>query len=214
MPTLTICDRIRKVTDINEKRYDLTDKERFHNNLIEFSFFAKKVIKQMKDLRKLIEGSLVIKRQGNGHQKVLFNLLEKYEELNLKIYLTENPLNHKQVFYKEYNQDLNVAMEHVAENLKNPFEEMYHWSKGEVYDIQALLDAVQLRDSIEKNMKKQEYTKQNTQNDLDNVQTGKKTYRTIFKNQNDTGGMVNKIELVSISNLFYMCFRLKRKLRT
>ena len=44
LPTLTICDRIRKVTDINEKMYDLTDKERFHNNLIEFSFFSKKVL--------------------------------------------------------------------------------------------------------------------------------------------------------------------------
>lgn len=116
----------------------------------------------MKDLRKLIENSLVIKRQGNGHQKVLYNLLEKYEELNLKIYLTENPHQHKQVFFKEYNQDLSVAMDHVAENLKNPFDEMYHWAKGEVYDIQSLLDAVTFRDSIEKNMKKQEYTKQNT----------------------------------------------------
>jgi hypothetical protein len=32
------------VTEINEKRYDMTDKERYHNTLIEFNFFAKKVL--------------------------------------------------------------------------------------------------------------------------------------------------------------------------
>ena len=44
LPTLTICDRIRRSTDINEKRFDMTDKERYHNNLIEVSFFVKKVL--------------------------------------------------------------------------------------------------------------------------------------------------------------------------
>jgi hypothetical protein len=43
-PTQTIIERVRKVTDINEKRYDMTDKERYHNTLIEFNFFAKKVM--------------------------------------------------------------------------------------------------------------------------------------------------------------------------
>jgi hypothetical protein len=59
---LTTCDRIRKAGDISEKRYDLTDKERYHNNLIELSFFVKKVLKQMKELKKIIENSLVAKR--------------------------------------------------------------------------------------------------------------------------------------------------------
>ena len=94
-------------------------------------------------------------------------------------------------------------MEHVVENLKNPYEEMYHWCKGEIYDLQSLQDAITSRDNIEKNQKKLESTKRDTQNDLDNVTTGKKTVRTIFKNQSDTGGMVNKIEITEkeIENL-------------
>lgn len=43
LPTGTIIDRIRVVTEINEKRYDMVDKERYHNTLIEFNFFFKKV---------------------------------------------------------------------------------------------------------------------------------------------------------------------------
>jgi hypothetical protein len=48
MPTGSLIDRIRKTLDINESRYDLTDKERLHNNLVEYTFFAKKVLTQMK----------------------------------------------------------------------------------------------------------------------------------------------------------------------
>mmetsp|Transcript_33621 Transcript_33621/g.32659 ORF Transcript_33621/g.32659 Transcript_33621/m.32659 type:complete len:131 (+) Transcript_33621:228-620(+) len=43
LPTGTIIERIRGVTEINEKRYDMVDKERYHNTLIEFNFFFKKV---------------------------------------------------------------------------------------------------------------------------------------------------------------------------
>lgn len=43
LPTSKIIEKIRSVTEINEKRYDMVDKERYHNALIEFNFFAKKV---------------------------------------------------------------------------------------------------------------------------------------------------------------------------
>ena len=44
LPTMTIIERIRAVTEINEKRYDMVDKERYRNTLIEFNFFFKKVL--------------------------------------------------------------------------------------------------------------------------------------------------------------------------
>ena len=47
-------DRIQKATDINDKKYDLTDKERLHNILVEFSFFTKKVLPQMKGMKKAL----------------------------------------------------------------------------------------------------------------------------------------------------------------
>lgn len=44
VPTATLIDRMHKATDIKERNYDLTEKERFSNAITEFSFFAKKVI--------------------------------------------------------------------------------------------------------------------------------------------------------------------------
>jgi len=42
------------------------------------------------------------------------------------------------IFLKESSSDLKLQMDHMVENLKNPYEEMYHWVKGEIYDLHAL----------------------------------------------------------------------------
>lgn len=87
-------------------------------------------------------------------------------------------------------------MQMTVDDLKNPFTEMYHWCKGEIYDIQAMQSAVAGKDNVEALKNKLEGKKKNTQNDLENVQAGRKTIRTVMKNQNDTGGMIATIENV------------------
>lgn len=60
----------------------------------------------MKQLKKIIESSLVAKRQGIGHSKVLMTLLEKYEDLNMRAYVEGN--FDKLVFLNENTSDLKV----------------------------------------------------------------------------------------------------------
>ena len=45
-----------------------------------------------------------------------------------------------------------------------------------------------------------EKKKTNTQSDLEHVNQGKKSIRTIFKSDKDTNGMLNTIEIVSYSD--------------
>jgi hypothetical protein len=47
-------------------------------------------------------------------------------------------------------------MDHMVDNLKNPYDEMYNWIKGETFDLSALSDAVISRDNLEKLHKKLE----------------------------------------------------------
>ena len=51
---------------------------------------------------------------------------------------------------------------------------------------------------MEQAIKKLENKKKNTQADLENVNAGKKTIRTILKSDKDTTGMLNTIENVRI----------------
>ena len=52
LPTVAIIERMHENTDIKERMYDLTEKERFNNIIIEFTYFAKKVLPQLKIMRK------------------------------------------------------------------------------------------------------------------------------------------------------------------
>lgn len=44
LSSTALIERIRNATMINEKRYDLSDKEKFNNNILEFTYFVKRVL--------------------------------------------------------------------------------------------------------------------------------------------------------------------------
>ena len=92
---------------------------------------------------------------------------------------------------------MNDNVKEMADSLRNPYFNLYHWCKGEIYDIEALTNAVNIIDRIKIRIAENEKKKRATQGDLDNITTGRKTVTTMFKNANDTGNMVAKIEIVS-----------------
>jgi hypothetical protein len=90
----------------------------------------------------------------------------------------------------------------MCDSLKNPYFNLYHWCKGELFDIEAVTSALVSKEKLYKRIQDTEKKKRSTQGDLDNITTGRKTITTLMKNKNDTGNMVNKIEAVSISYVF------------
>jgi hypothetical protein len=74
---------------------------------------------------------------------------------------------------------------------------MYHWAKGELFDIEAINIALNQKDNISNKMLKNEKNKKNQQDNIENVQSGRKTLKTLLKTQDDIGKMSNKVERVS-----------------
>lgn len=85
----------------------------------------------------------------------------------------------------------------MTDALKNPYFNLYHWCKGELFDIISVNNALSGKDKIFEKINKSEKKKRSRQDDLDNVTTGRKTVKTMFKSSGDTGAMVDKIENVS-----------------
>ena len=100
----------------------------------------------------------------------------------------------------------------MSDSLKNPFFNIYHWLKGEIFDIEAVNNALATRDWLNDKVGKNEKKKKSTQENLDNVKQGKTTVKTLFK-QNDVGLMTVKIENVSQIFVSYHLYRPKKKLR-
>lgn len=82
----------------------------------------------------------------------------------------------------------------VSEGMKNPYFNLYHWCKGELFDIEAVYNAIAIKDKLVEKVGKKETKKSGQQKDLDSVTSGRKTIKTVFKNAGDTGNMATKIE--------------------
>ena len=84
---------------------------------------------------------------------------------------------------------------------------MYHWVKGELFDIESVLSALSTKDTIGSKIKKNEKKKKNNEDNIENINAGRKTIKTIFKNKDDTGKMSTNIETVSILNhIFHLTY--------
>lgn len=126
-------------------------------------------------------------------------MLDKYEELNLTNYVDGD--ESKMVFGA--NKDggegsLKESVTALCDNLRNPYLNLYHWVKGEVFDIDAVNIALAKRDEIKLKITKTDKNKKKTEAGLENVNAGKKSMSTLLKTADDAPKMANKIEMVSI----------------
>ena len=195
IPSGTMIEKFREVTEVNERSYDFADRERLSQVVAEFSIYAKKVLIQMKAMKKSLSNFRDVRMQSIANNRVLNTLLDKYEDLNITCYTDNNP--DKLVLNNPEHKQLKEQMEHMVDNQKNSFDQMYHWCKGEIYDIKAVVNAINQKDAFEKMLKKTESKKSNTEADLDNVNAGKKTIRTIFKDEKDQGKLQTTIEIAA-----------------
>jgi hypothetical protein len=141
----------------------------------------------MKGMKKNLSSQREVRLQSICNNRVMQTLFDKYEDLNMNQY-TEGKQD-LLVFNNPESTRMKEQMDHMIDNQKNSFDHMYHWCKGEIYDIKAIVSAISFKENFEKSLKKTEAKKSNTQADLENVNQGKKTLRTILKNEKDAGGL-------------------------
>jgi hypothetical protein len=78
--------------------------------------------------------------------------------------------------------------------MKNPFVDVFHWTKGQVLDLQAISAAVAARNKIATQEQDLIKKKASTQGNLDSLNAGKTTMGTLFKNSGDAGSLANSVE--------------------
>lgn len=82
------------------------------------------------------------KSNSNSDFGVLFKTWPVYEEDCVFNYMAGNK---EKLILNEAgnNPEMKESIENVTENLKNPWEWMYWWVRGEIYDLKALKFAVE-----------------------------------------------------------------------
>lgn len=179
--------------------YDPVKKEQLDRECKEFQHFARQIVPLLREMQKKVAVYMQNKSLNNTNYNYFLSILNKYEELNMANYVEGK--EEKMVFgNQEFKEKDNLKMD-----LKNPYFNLYHWSKGELFDIEAVFNAINTRDKLVEKLGKTEKKKAGQQKDLNDVTAGRKTVKTLFKNDKDTGNMNQKIENVSktILNKFH-----------
>ena len=108
------------------------------------------------------------------------NILAEYEENNLRYY-TENEANQLVLRNMEGNQLLE-SMRYMVEKQRNPYVDLYHWIKGELYDLAAFTLALKERKAVQSNIASLKKKIAGMKSDIESISQGKKTMGTLFKN--------------------------------
>ena len=108
--------------------------------------------------------------QAINDQKGYISMLNNYEEMNLVNYVDGK--EDKMVFGNSQSAETNSETvkkncEKLVENMKNPFFNIYHWVKGETFDIEAVNNALATREYLLEKIGKNNKKVQSTQSDLD-----------------------------------------------
>ena len=167
-------------------------KEILAQKITEFCFFAKGVEPLLRKIKSDLSGYLMSKQRSMSSYKDYASFVSRYEDLNLSHYTDMN--SRDLIFNNPDNKALQDSMISSSGALKNPYIDLYHWVKGELYDLEAVREAIKVRAETLENTRKLEAKKTSTQKDLESVATGKTTVTTLFKNSSDASTMANKIE--------------------
>ena len=114
-------------------------------------------IKQVRAMHAQLEkfSEVIAKMEGllnatQATQKEIHDHLYKYEEVGLKTYCEdEKQLEKYTLFKNQQKPEVKAKHDNLPSTLSNPYKTMRLWIRWEQMDIQALLEAVELRGQID-----------------------------------------------------------------
>lgn len=149
------------MTKTDDAQYSVAEKEAFKTRITEFGFFVKKINPYLLSVKSQIAQFLTSKQATIVSYTELYKIIDRYEELNLNHY-TENKSS-QLIFNSPESKDVKECMQNTAGALRNPYIDLYHWVKGEMYDILALQACIRSRADVEAVLKELENKKKSTQ---------------------------------------------------
>ncbi len=126
-------DRITAVAKIQIGNYDTAVISGFKTKITEFNLFFNKIMPMLANKRLMLANIMNNKQYCNKSYQMFGKFLTDYEELNLTNYLDYN--TNGLIFTHADNTKQKERLEQVASSLTNPYIEMYHYAKGEVFDL-------------------------------------------------------------------------------
>lgn len=171
---------MKAVTDIDLDQVEPSSKDSAQSRITSLLFFVKTVEPLLVRIKTDLSKYLMSKQRSIQAYGEMAKFTQRYEELNAINYCDADPS--QLIFHNPSNEELRNALLITGQSLRNPYIELYHWVKGELYDIEAMRNAVAARTKVSEKLRDLEGKRRDTQKDIEDIQRGNKTATTLFKN--------------------------------
>ena len=122
--------------------------ERYDDQISEFKIYASKVDSLLKSLDSDLNSMITNHKRSLAAYADMANVLEAYEEMNLQQYVDVDV--YQLVLNNPDNEDIKNRLRQLSENLVSSFVDLQLWARGELYDLESMLAAINLRETIVK----------------------------------------------------------------
>ncbi|TNV81241.1 hypothetical protein FGO68_gene10278 [Halteria grandinella] len=200
MNTFKLLDRLREVMPVpNAHTGDDYQVENFNKNVINaFVKESQVLMTSLQQFKLHMKVIVPIKEQEVYHYKNFVDFLCKYEDLNHRAQ-TAGSLDPNQstpaeaIVNAPEGAHLKDLLATTAANARNPFIYMRNWVKQQIFELQALMQAITCQINVEKQRQNTIAKIQKKKETIEKLNTGKFTFKGLFKN---AGEKANEIQLM------------------
>jgi len=146
-----------------------------------FSSFLKKQIALMRNQKKQLKSLKVTRSKEMESYPKIFDQFVKFEN-NAMEYLADKEQGTRTFTHPNAGDgDFPTAVRQLNMQMINPYVEAYVWFKNELYTAESMLDALNGVAAVQKACINCEKKKQSDQTELDKLQQGKTTFKSLLK---------------------------------
>lgn len=169
-----------------------TSASKYRDSLRDFVTSSKDIFKflvDFKEFAKKLEQLRKMKRLADVKISDYFN---KFEESTVAVYGLADFSNNRVVSNTDDAQVRNT-LDRIPEHFENPFRNLKHWIKEEIIDFHSIVEAIGQREALEGARMNAEKKRKSAQSNLDKLNAGKKTFKTLFKSASSKAAEITNL---------------------
>ena len=188
-----IFTKISKVTAINAQDIDDSKLSRYSDSIRDFVINSKEIFPLLSKFKNCITQLEKQRRYQLDAYKHFSEFLSQYENTTMNIYSSEAIQGHYKMISDTDNNTMREQIENLSRKINNPFIRFKFWVKEEIIDLHSLLQAIGHRSALEGRKQKLENKIKNTNSELEKLNAGKKTFKTLFKSQTGKANTITNL---------------------
>ena len=170
--------RFRSCMPVNEMADDIKLKS-YNEGINDFVRDCRDYLEHLHGFKKHMKMIVPIKEMEVNYYRDFTDFLIKYEETNAKKVHPGDPTI--SLLTGDHRIDLKAQLQTTSANILNPFKHIRNWIKGEIMELEALLECISRKEGVEAAKSKAISKVKNSKDTVDKMNTGKFTLTGLFK---------------------------------